>query len=329
MNFHKLSKVSSVLLLVLTMALTAFAQDREDKGVKSTLVFEDGVNRELPIAMSNNLYCAGYIQRSELDTSKEIVGATEEKDRHIYAEGDELYINAGAVNGVKAGDMFAVIRPRGKVKSKWSKKKSLGHYVQELGAVEVFKVMRDVSVARVKSSCGVILFGDLVTKIPARKSPMFVKRPALEKYAQSSGKASGNIVMARDGVELIGREQIVYLDLGREDSISVGDYMTVYRELGTGNIYGRPHIEGIDNKAAGYESDRYRGERYSIQSTRKKGAKADGSTVSSKDALSRRPEKLRRVVGELIILNVMEKTATAMIVRNASEIHTGDKVELQ
>ena len=28
-------------------------------------------------------------------------------------------------------------------------------------------------------------------------------------------------------------------------------------------------------------------------------------------------------------LDVLEKTATAMIVRNASEIHTGDYVELQ
>jgi len=327
-NFHKISKIGSSLIIILTLAFIALGQDKK-KGGLSTIVYDDGINREMPVALGNNMYCAGYIQKSELDTSREIVGATEEKDRHIFAEGDELYINAGAVNGVKVGDMYAVIRPRGKVKSKWTKKKNLGHYVQELGAVEVFKVMRDVSVARVKSSCDSILFGDLVTKIPSRTSPMFVKRPALNKYAMSSGKVSGSIVMARDGVELLGREQIVYVDLGREDNVSVGDYMTVYRKLGTGNLYSKVTKESIDNKEEGYESDRYRGERYSSQSTRKKGSKANGSTVTTEDAKSRRPNNLRRIVGELIILNVMERTATAMIVRNASEIHTGDKVELQ
>ena len=38
---------------------------------------------------------------------------------------------------------------------------------------------------------------------------------------------------------------------------------------------------------------------------------------------------IRKVVGELVVLNVKEKTATAMIVRNAQEIHTGDWVEVQ
>ena len=34
-------------------------------------------------------------------------------------------------------------------------------------------------------------------------------------------------------------------------------------------------------------------------------------------------------VGEIVILNVKEKTATAVITRTAQEIHTGDWVEVQ
>jgi hypothetical protein len=42
-----------------------------------------------------------------------------------------------------------------------------------------------------------------------------------------------------------------------------------------------------------------------------------------------RPDNLRKVVGEMVILNVKERTATAVITRNAQEILPGDWVEVQ
>lgn len=331
MNFHKnkASKISYVLLIILTMTFAIFAQRQDDRKVEPSTIVYSQTSKNLPIAMSNNLYCAGYVQGSaSFNTKMEIVGANDEKDKHIYAEGDELYIRVGAVDGVKKGDMFSVIRPRGKVKTKWSKKKGLGVFVQELGAVEVIKVMRDVSVAMVKKSCSSILLGDLVTRMPNRVSPLFKKRESLDVFAMSSGKANGRIFMARDGHELLGRDQIVYVDLGREDNVKIGDYMTIYRPLGTGNIYSKVLKESIDNKEEAFESDRYRGGKYSNQSTRKQGVDGNGNTVTTEAAKKPRPP-LRKVVGELVVLNVLERTATAVIVRNASEIHTGDQVELQ
>jgi hypothetical protein len=329
-NFHKSkkNKVSLFLLIILTMTSLAIAQDKP-KDIKSTIVYGNGIDDEMPIVAGTNLYCAGFVQNGSIDTKVEIVGANEEKDKHIFGQGDLLYINSGAGDGVKVGDMFSVIRPRGKVKTKWTKKNSLGKYVEELGAVEVIRVMPDVSVAKVKTSCGIILFGDLLKPVPDRKSPMFEKRDALDIFASSSGKANGQIFMAREKRELLGREMIVYVDLGREDNVQIGDYMTIYRPLGSGNMFTKVLEESIDNKEEGYQSDRYRGGKFSNQTARKKGENAGGAVVKSEDAKSRRPKNLRRVVGELVVINVLEKTATAMIVRNASEIHTGDRVELQ
>ncbi len=79
----------------------------------------------------------------------------------------------GASAGVKVGDIFSVIRPRGKVKSEWTRKKNIGFYVEEVGAAKVIKVMRDVSVAKVETSCNSILLGDLLQKTPVRTSPVF------------------------------------------------------------------------------------------------------------------------------------------------------------
>ena len=326
MKFQKsrASNISLILSIILALVISAAAQD----ATNSTILY-GGEAENMPIAMRNNLYCAGYIQKGSVNTSLEIVGGDDEKDQHIYAEGDELYISGGAGDGVKVGDIYSVIRPRGGFSSKFSRKKNLGVYVQEVGAVEVFRVMSGVSVARVKTSCSVFLLGDLLKRSEKRVSPKFKKRPALDRYAASSGKASGRIVMARDGVEILAREQIVYVDLGREDNVQIGDYLTVYRPLGTGNIYTYVQPEHMDNRDEDYSSNRYKGGGYSNKTARKKGSSANGKVVTTENAKSRRPKGLRKIVGELVILNVLERTATAVVVRNASEIHTGDRVEVQ
>lgn len=331
MNFQniKTTKIGFALLLLIALAFSAFGQDKKKKNEPSTFRFKVEAVKEMAVAVRTNLYCAGYIQASSFDTSREVVGSDDEKDQNFYAQGDNLYISAGSSSGMKVGDMFSVIRPRGKFKSKFSRKKNLGVYVQEVGGVEVVEVRRDVSIVRVKTSCGVILLGDLLKRVQKRTSPMFKQRPALNIFKSSSSGVSGRIVLAKDGIELIGREHIVYVDLGSEDNVKVGDYMTIYRPLGTGNIFQKSLSEFASNKEAGYESDRYRGGRYSNQAPRKKGSNATGAVVTSENAKSRRPKGLRRVLGELVVLNVLERTATAIVVRTTSEIHTGDHVEVQ
>jgi hypothetical protein len=283
----------------------------------------------MPVAAGNNLYCAGFVESNSVDTSSKIVGAENEQERFTYAQNDNVYINFGANRGAKVGDKFAVIRPRGRVETRWSKKKNLGFYVQEVGNVEIIKVKNEVSVARVSYSCDNFLLGDLLQPMGTRTSPTFTQRPALDVFGESSGKTSGRIFMARDGQELLGREQIVYIDLGAEDNVKVGDYLTIYRPLGTGNLFRKSPDESVSARSEGFQSERYRGGKFSNQAPRKSGERAEGQVVTTRNAKRGRPEGLRKVVGELVILNVKGKTATAIITRTAQEIHTGDNVELQ
>jgi len=328
-SFQKFCRRSFALsFLILTTAATgAFGQTRP-MPTPTLIINRDA--RTTAVAQGNNLYCAGFIQTAPIDRSFEIVGAEDERDRHIFAQGDNLYVNAGASRGLKVGDMFSVVRPRGRVEARPSRKHNLGFYVQEVGMVEVVNVKQGVSVVRVKTSCDNLLLGDLLQTVPQRTSPVFdANRPALDLFGEPSGKATGRIILARDGAELLGREQIVYVDLGAEDNVQVGDHLTIYRTLGRGNIFSREEHEAVEARNQNYESRTYRGGRYSNQAARKSGGVAEGTVVSSEEAKSRRPRRLREIVGEMVILNVKEKTATAVITRTATEIHTGDRVEIQ
>lgn len=277
------------------------------------------------IAEGNNVHCAGYVTSSSIDTSSRIVGGYNEQDGWLYAQGQFVYLN---VSGAQVGSRFAVVRPRGQVNTKWTSKGDLGMYVQEVGSVEVVRVKSDHVVAKVHRSCDNFLLGDLVRPIEAREVPMFTQRPALDLFADASGKAKGRLFMARDNLEVLGRDQIAYVDLGADDNVRVGDYLTVFRPLGKGNLRGNSKSESVEARINDFGSLEYAGGEFSNQTARKSGDNARGRVVTTKKAKEGRPD-IRKVVGELVVLNVKEKTATVMVVRNAQEIHTGDWVEVQ
>ena len=173
------------------------------------------------------------------------------------------------------------------------------------------------------------MLGDIVQPIEARTSPMHEERPPLDRFADPSGKAIGRLFMARGNVEMITRDHIVYVDLGKEDNVQVGDRLTVFRKLGKGNLFIPAEGESIGSADEGFESDRYRGGTFSNQASRSTGKKAGGGTISEGSAKSKLDGKPRKVVGELVVLSVSERTATAVVVRTGMEMHPGDYVEVQ
>jgi hypothetical protein len=174
-----------------------------------------------------------------------------------------------------------------------------------------------------------MLLGDLLQAMPNRSGASTEQRADFDIFAQPSGKSVGSILMARDGLELLTSRQVVYIDLGAEDNVKVGDYLTIFRPLGTGNILDDLPGESVSARDYGYESEEYRGGKFSNQAARKSGDEANGKVVTSKVAKKDRPANLRKIVGELVLINVKGKTATAVITRTSGEIHTGDNVEVQ
>ena len=293
----------------------------------ATLVINKA-NRSQAVAGRTNLYCAGFVQTAPVNTANRLIGAVEEQDGFNYSQNDYVYLNMGAGAGVHEGDMFAVIRPRGQVSSHWSHKGKLGFFVQEVGALQVVRVKANHSVARVATSCNTFLLGDLVQPIDSRVSPTMGREPVLDRFSDAGGKARGRIFMGRDNQEVLTRDQIIYVDLGREDNVQSGDRLTIYRELGKGNPLKPKGEESVSARDEGFQGMTNRGGKFSSQAARKSGDTAEGRVVTTEKAKDGRPD-IRKVVGEAVIVNVKERTATAVITKTTQEINTGDWVEVQ
>lgn len=333
---HLFSRGCAALLLLLACGLcaSANAQTGRPRPQATPAVVMPERKDPPPVTGRTNLYCTGFIQYAPAPNDFQIVGGVEEQTKRVYGEGDYIYINGGAQQGVRVGQEYIVVRPRGQWKSKLSKKKGwLGVYTQEVGTLRVLRVKDQVSLAEVTSSCGdTLLLGDLLRAQPQRVAPYRRPEETLDRFADPSGKQTGRIVLARDAREMISRDQVVFIDLGTEDNVKPGDYLTIYRPLGKGNITHFRDEEITPTANGGFESDVFKGGKFSNKAQRVKDANGTGifgPMVTSPDILHKRPRMPRKIVGELVILSVQQRTASAVITRVAQEVHTGDYVEVQ
>jgi len=321
------------LALLPAFALVTAAQEQE----RARLV-PPSAHQQQRVADKSRLYCAGYIRHQKLPHMPEIVGALEEQEQRTYSDGDVVYLNEGSQQGIKEGQNFQIIRPRGDVKGVHKEKIGfLGTYVQEVGQLQVFKVRENTSAAQVTFTCDTALLGDLLAPMPDRESPVKRADGNLDVFADPSGKQTGRLIMAKDSREMVTSYDIVYIDLGSEDQIKNGDYLTIYRPLGAGTITRIDNEEMARNRATGFQSDRFRGGGISNQGSRAKDetafVNAEGRyryrPITSREVKRHRPPMPRKIVGEMVVIDVQARTATAIIMRVAGEVHTGDWVEIQ
>jgi len=330
------SYFNAFLLSVCCLALAVAANAQTPSPTPQVVLPDSG--QPLHVAGQTSLYCAGFIKLQRLPHMPEIVGAEEEQEQRKFADRDVVYLNAGSQQGVKEGQTFQIIRPRGDVKGVHRHKVGfMGTYVQEVGQLQVFKVRENTSAARITFTCDMIMLGDLLSPIPDRESPLQRAETNLDRYADPSGKQVGRLMMAKDNREMVTRNDIVYIDLGSEDQVKAGDYLTVYRPLGTGNITRVDNEESARNRATGFQSDRFRGGGFSNQATRAKDSTAfvdaEGRyryrPITTREVKRHRPLMPRKIVGEMVVIDVQTRTATAIITRVVAEVHTGDWVEIQ
>jgi len=333
-RFGYLKALLFSLVCLLTLAFTSNAQSP----TPTPHVVMPSPEQPQHVAGKSSLFCAGYIRLQRLPRMPEIVGAEEEQEQSKFADGDVVYLNAGSQQGIKEGQNFQIIRPRGDVKGVHKQKLGyLGTYVQDVGQLQVFKVRENTSAAQITFSCDMILLGDLLSPIPDRESPLQRAEGNLDRFADPSGKQTGRLMMSKDSREMVTRNDIVYIDLGSEDQIKRGEYLTIYRPLGTGNITRVDNEEMARGRATGFQSDRFRGGGFSNQASRAKDStalvNAEGRyryrPITTREVKRNRPLMPRKIVGEMVVIDVQTRTATAIITRVVAEVHTGDWVEIQ
>ncbi len=123
-------------------------------------------------------------------------------------------------------------------KSEWSKwqfsiLRKLGSLWEDEGRVRVIVAQPDVSIGQVEHACGYLQRGDILLPFQERVAPPLKPENNFDRFAPPSGKAAAMVVAGRDFQVQMGTNDTIYVNLGKDQGVKVGDYFRVFRYQGT------------------------------------------------------------------------------------------------
>ncbi len=258
----------------------------------------------------NSLYCAGFITDRTLQEGLYIMGGAEGGVQSEFASGDIVYLSKGAGWIVNPGGEYMILRrSRDIVKMEPyggydQTMRSLGTVYQEVGRLRVNIVHEQSATAQILHACDAITVGDVA--IPFNVKPAIQLKPSasFDRFAPPSGKIGGMIATGKEFSRMLGSGQIAYLNVGSKDGVAVGQYFRVFRPFEPVRDPLRRLLQNVPEKIME--------QRYGLRLT---------------------PEDQRRlpreVLGEMVIVHVEGRSATALITFSLREILAGDQVELE
>lgn len=264
-------------------------------------------NAPLPMTTQQDVYCSGMVTTNPVSRSTEILSGEQALYKITFAEGDYVYINRGADKGVKAGDMFSVMRPVYNDTGLWwfgaqaRLLKGMGQMWEDEGRLKIVVAQQNVSIAQVMSSCSFMQRGDVVEPFAERPVPQLKPEANFDRFAPPSGKKKAMIVAGKSLQIESGTNDVVYVNLGNNQGVKVGDYFRVYRYQSNADnsVFQTPKM-GMAVYGFGAAPDRY----------------------SAKDLP-------REIVGEGIVLRTTQNASTVLITYSLREIYEGDYCELE
>lgn len=266
--------------------------------------------------------CAGYIGSPASD-ELQIVGSDRETYNREFTQGDLVYINRGRNGNLQTGAEYQIMRNVGPVRDLVEKQRVLGTLVQELGILRIVEVRDSSATAEITTVCtGPVNLGDVL--VPYERKSLPAARPyrPLSMVGVPTGRATGQITTARFAREQLSANDVVYINIGADNGIKVGDYMTVYRPLASDPVTKFRDDKVGQRRSGGYPSDRFN-------------TRDNSSITSSQKAYPKVAEEVprntlpRSLIGEVVIIRTDANTAVGIITRTTREAFIGDRVELQ
>lgn len=254
-----------------------------------------------------DIYCSGIVTKAPIPYDTYLISGEQSDPKITFARGDLVYINKGSSQGVKVGDEYLVTRAvHERLNYPWftwqtSLMRAMGTRYADLGRLRVVHVQPKVAVAQVVYSCDFMLRGDVVRPFAERPVPVMKTDVNFDRFAPASGRKEAMVVTTKNFGQIAGTNSIVYVNLGSDQGVKVGDYFRVFR------------YQGIRKETA-YQTYGMAYKMYGF-------GRAPTSYKWS--------DLPREVLGEGIVLRVGPNASTVLLTLSLREIYVGDYVELE
>jgi hypothetical protein len=313
-----MKKTGLLLLLVATWAMaqqSTTASTPDGDGIVHTSVNVPYVRFQTPTAA--DIYCAGFISKDRVPDANYVNGGLETPTSTKFEIGELVYL---AGSGYQAGQLYSVVREIRDVNEYElypGMRKILaaaGRPYGEIGRVRVVDTRSHSAIAQVEFSCDPINPGDVVVPFVERPQVTFHVPGHFDRFAPPNGKLSGRIVLGKDFDGFLGTGMKLYMNMGSNQGVKVGDYFRVVRSY---EATLQDPVDSLSFKARTSEDTQVRPPTFEAS----RFTKTKGPNIHVRDLP-------RRAVGEVVVLNVTPTASSAMIVFALEDVYAGDTVEL-
>lgn len=314
------------LLLILALAVCASAQQPNPTavGMPSFAAPEGTVptTESFPIERIQmptkaDLYCAGMVNKQLLPNVNFVAGGLNTPNTTQFGRGDVVYLQG---KGYELGQKYMILRelrdPNEYELFDGQRKMlhQMGQPYAELGTAKIVDTRSRMAVALIEFGCAPIVPGDIAVPFEEATPIAFHLPVHFDRFLPASNKVSGRIVMAKDFDSELGTGAKVYMNVGSNQGVKVGDYMRAERR------YEADLHDPVDSLS--FKAD-------ITEDTQAKPVSIDPGLFSKGGGrVIHMADLPRRAVGEIVILKTTPTTSTGMLVFAPEDVHVGDQVEV-
>jgi hypothetical protein len=315
-----MNKTGLLLLLMVSATLAASQQSTtavtpDASGVVDTSANVPFVRFQTPTAA--DIYCAGFLTKEQVPDANYVNGGLQTPADTKFGIGELIYL---AGSGYQAGQLYSIVREIRDVNEyeiypgQRRVLAAAGRPYAEIGRVRVVDTRSHSAIAQVEFSCDPINPGDVALPFVEKPPVTFHVPGHFDRFAPANGKLSGRIVLGKDFDGFLGTGMKLYMNMGSNQGVKVGDYFRVVRSY-TATL--NDPVDTLSFKASTSEDTQMRSPTFEAN----RFTKTKGPNIHVGDLP-------RRAVGEVVVLSVTPTASSGMVVFALEDVYAGDTVEL-
>jgi hypothetical protein len=195
-----------------------FAQETQETMIQKAKIFEETYQ----LINESDLNCSFYMhEEGKLLPDIQIIGAERMNEKGLFEDGDLIYINRGAADGLEIGQLFLTVGLRAKVAK-------LGTVMERHGRARIVRLDDRTASARVEKGCGRIMIGDYL--LPFEEDSGEIGKDLGYGDMEPNASKRGRVIYIENDFHISGSGQWALIDMGRQHCVQIGDQLNVFHQ---------------------------------------------------------------------------------------------------
>jgi len=179
-----------------------------------------------------DLYCAGFISKQTLPDANYIAGGLQTPTTTKFTRGDLVYLSG---TGYSAGAEYEIVRALRDVNEyemfPGQKKllKETGQPYEEVGRIKIVDTRSHTAIAQIEYACDGVNPGDTAIPFAEKQAISFHTPVRFDRFLPAASRLSGRIVMGKDFDSQLGTGHKLYLNIGANQGVKIGDFFRAVR----------------------------------------------------------------------------------------------------